>query len=321
MALGIGGWRLLQALRLECEVLYLNEGHAAFAVLERVHAAMAVGGLTFAAALWRTRAGNLFTTHTPAAAGFDRFEPRLMVQYLGRYAESLDLALDDPLALGRDDPANAGEPFNMALLAMHGSAAVNGVSRLHGEVSRRIFASSFPRQPLAEVPVGHVTNGVHVPAWESRAARQLWSQICGAERWHGDLATLEADFRSATAGLAQQVEEWLAGMQRRWSRVRIAGVTREADGVRMRIAAEIHLDDLDPDALRLELYADPVSAGAEPERIAMIRGEALLRTSGADRYHADFPAARPAQHYTVRVVPFNPALRLPLECGLVYWER
>jgi len=137
--LGIGGWRLLETLGLRCEVLHLNEGHAAFAVLERARSAMTEGGLDFAAALRLTRAGNLFTTHTPVPAGFDRFEPRLIAQYLGDYAQSLGLTSAELLALGRKDASNPDEPFNMALLALRGSGAANGVSRLHGEVSRRIF--------------------------------------------------------------------------------------------------------------------------------------------------------------------------------------
>ncbi len=119
-----------------------------------------------------------------------------MEQYLGRYAqEKLGLALRDLLALGRQNPDDAGEPFNMAYLAMRGSGAVNGVSRLHGRVSRHIFAPLFPRWPEDEVPVGHVTNGVHMPTWDSAAADELWTEACGKGRWLGTSATLEADLR------------------------------------------------------------------------------------------------------------------------------
>ena len=145
LLLGIGGWRLLDALGIQPEVCHLNEGHAAFAVLERARSFMEATGQPFEVALAVTRAGNLFTTHTAVAAGFDRFAPALIEQYLGGYAEErLGISLHDLLALGRQDPDDASEPFNMAYLAIRGSGAVNGVSRLHGEVSRRIFEPLFP---------------------------------------------------------------------------------------------------------------------------------------------------------------------------------
>jgi starch phosphorylase len=196
IVLGLGGWRLLTALGIKPDVCHLNEGHAAFALLERARSFMAETGQSFAAALAATRAGNLFTTHTAVAAGFDLFSPVLMEQYLGRYAqEDLGLSLRELLALGRQNPDDADEPFNMAYLAMRGSGAVNGVSRLHGQVSRHIFAPLFPRWPVDEVPVGHVTNGVHMPTWDSAAADNLWTEACGKGRWMGTSATLEADLR------------------------------------------------------------------------------------------------------------------------------
>ena len=196
MVLGIGGWRLLAALGIKPEVCHLNEGHAAFALLERARDFMTETGQPFAVALAATRAGNLFTTHTAVAAGFDLFSPALMEQYLGRYAqEKLGLPLHDMLALGRLNPDDADEPFNMAYLAIRGSGAVNGVSRLHGRVSRHIFAPLFPRWPEGEVPVGHVTNGVHMPTWDSAAADSLWTEACGKGRWLGTSTTLEADLR------------------------------------------------------------------------------------------------------------------------------
>jgi starch phosphorylase len=199
IALGIGGWRLLEALGMAPEVCHLNEGHAAFALLERARGFMAATGLTFAVALAATRAGNLFTTHTAVAAGFDRFSPPLVEQNLGRYArESLHIPLRDLLALGRLDPDDADEPFNMAYLAIRGSGAINGVSRLHGKVSRHIFSPLFPRWPEDEVPIGHVTNGVHMPTWDSAAADKLWTDACGKSRWLGATEALEQDIRKVT---------------------------------------------------------------------------------------------------------------------------
>jgi starch phosphorylase len=196
IVLGLGGWRLLDALGIKPEVCHLNEGHAAFALLERARSYMQASGNCFPVALAATRAGNLFTTHTAVAAGFDLFSPALIGQYLGQYAQDeLGLSLRELLALGRKNPADVDEPFNMAYLAMRGSGAVNGVSRLHGQVSRHIFAPLFPRWPEAEVPVGHVTNGVHMPTWDSAAADQLWTEACGKSRWMGTSVTLAADLR------------------------------------------------------------------------------------------------------------------------------
>jgi glycogen phosphorylase len=196
LVLGIGGWRLLQALDIHPEVCHLNEGHAAFAVLERARSFMLKTGLPFAVALAATRAGNLFTTHTAVAAGFDRFAPGLIKQYLSNYAENrLGIALHDLLALGRQNPNDESESFNMAYLALRGSGAVNAVSRLHGEVSRRLFEPLFWRWPEAEVPVGHVTNGVHVPTWDSAEADDLWTAACGKERWRRSPEALQEKIR------------------------------------------------------------------------------------------------------------------------------
>ena len=196
LLLGIGGWRLLGALGIQPEVCHLNEGHAAFAVLERARNFMEETGQPFDVALAVTRAGNLFTTHTAVAAGFDRFAPALIEQYLGRYAEQkLAITLHDLLALGRQNQGDSSESFNMAYLAIRGSGAVNGVSRLHGEVSRQLFEPLFPRWPTDEVPVGHVTNGVHMPTWDSALADDLWTEACGKGRWLGAAETLQQDIR------------------------------------------------------------------------------------------------------------------------------
>jgi starch phosphorylase len=184
LLLGIGGWRLLAALGMEPDVCHLNEGHAAFAVLERARSLMEQSGQSFEVALAATRVGNLFTTHTAVPAGFDRFAPALIEQYLSVYAQRrLGITIDQLLALGRRDPADRAESFNMAYLAIRGSGAVNGVSRLHGKVSRRIFGSLFPGWPEAEVPVQSVTNGVHTPSWDSAASDRLWTGACGKDRW------------------------------------------------------------------------------------------------------------------------------------------
>jgi starch phosphorylase len=193
LMLGIGGWRLLRALGIHPDVCHLNEGHAAFAVLERARTFMEEAGQPFEVALAATRVGNLFTTHTAVAAGFDRFAPALIELYLGDYTKKLGIELHELLALGRQNPGDPSESFNMAYLAIRGSGAVNGVSRLHGKVSRRLFLPLFPRWPEDEVPVGHVTNGVHMPTWDSAPADELWTESCGKQRWLGTTETLERD--------------------------------------------------------------------------------------------------------------------------------
>jgi starch phosphorylase len=196
LMLGIGGWRLLHTLGIAPEVCHLNEGHAAFAVLERAAAFMQNAGVSFDVALSVTRTGNLFTSHTPVSAGFDRFSPSLVEQYLGEYArKQLGIDINELLALGRQNPHDCTEPFNTAYLAIRGSGAVNGVSRLHGEVSRKIFQPLFPRWPHVETPISHVTNGIHVPSWDSPEADELWTKTCGHERWRGAMETVEEELR------------------------------------------------------------------------------------------------------------------------------
>ncbi|MCX2932095.1 alpha-glucan family phosphorylase [Mycobacterium sp. CVI_P3] len=185
MALGFGGWRLLRELGLDPYVCHLNEGHAAFAVLERARWIALDHDVPFDVALTIARTGTVFTTHTPVAAAFDRFDPGYVSGYLAPLAAEMGVSINDILGLGRMRPADDSEPFNMAYLAIRGSSRVNGVSRLHGEVSRKLFADLFPRYPIEEVPVGYVTNGVHVPSWDSPAADDLWTDAELREQWRG----------------------------------------------------------------------------------------------------------------------------------------
>ena len=272
LILGIGGWRLLAALDIDPEVCHLNEGHAAFAVLERARNFMKRTGQPFDVALAATRAGNLFTSHTAVAAGFDRFAPALVERFLGGYARTqLGITLHDLLALGRHDPNDPTEDFNMAYLAIRGSGAVNGVSRLHGKVSRQLFQPLFARWPVDEVPVGHVTNGVHTPSWDSAAADDLWTEASGKDRWLGTTEALEQVIRrlsdsrlwrfrtDASKSLVQYVRE-------RLSRQRTAaGASPET------VDEAMHL--LDPSALtlgfarRFATYKRPNLLLHDPERL------------------------------------------------------
>ncbi|MGD0676333.1 MAG: alpha-glucan family phosphorylase [Polyangiaceae bacterium] len=202
VVLGIGGWRLLRALGVRPDICHLNEGHAALAAVERARDFMREKGQSFAVAMAATRPGNVFTTHTPVEAGFDRFSPEIVKSTLGAYVrDELGISLGDFLALGRVQPEDEREPLSMAWLAARASGAMNGVSRRHGEVSRKIFQVLFPRWPEREVPIGYVTNGVHVATWDSAAADALWTRACGKDRWLGDLRAADRIRSSSDAEL------------------------------------------------------------------------------------------------------------------------
>ncbi len=201
LILGIGGWRLLAALGIKPQVCHLNEGHAAFVVLERARSFMKETGQSFEVSLATTRCGNVFTTHTAVAAGFDRFSSEMIKLYLSAFAKNeLGISIQELLALGRQNPDDGAEDFNMAYLAIRGSGSVNGVSRLHGEVSRHIFTPLFPRWPETEVPVSYVTNGVHVPSWHSEEADKIWTENCGVLQWHEPMESTCANLNIVPGG-------------------------------------------------------------------------------------------------------------------------
>lgn len=250
LLLGIGGWRLLGALGLHPEVCHLNEGHAAFAVLERARAFMEETGRDFETALAATRAGNVFTTHTAVAAGFDCFAPALVEQYFGGYAErKLGITPRELLALGRRNPDDATESFNMAYLAIRGSGAVNGVSRLHGKISRRLFAPLFPRWPQADIPVGYVTNGVHMSTWDSAPADDLWTKACGKDRWLGTTESLEQGIRRLSDATLWQFRTDASKAFVEYARGRLSQQQAASGASPAAVDATKHL--LDPNALTL----------------------------------------------------------------------
>ena len=272
LLLGIGGWRLLVALGIQPEVCHLNDGHAAFAVLERARSFMQDTSQPFDVALAVTRAGNLFTTHTAVAAGFDRFAPDLIEQYLRRYSEErLGISFHDLLALGRQNPDDSSEPFNMAYLAIRGSGAVNGVSRLHGEVSRRLFEPLFPRWPADEVPVGYVTNGVHVPSWDSAAADDLWTEACGKDRWLGPTEHLEHEIRQISDARLWQLRTTSTKSLVEYARGRLSRQLTASGASSEAISEAEHL--FDPNALtlgfarRFATYKRPNLLLHDPERL------------------------------------------------------
>jgi glycogen phosphorylase len=279
LLLGIGGWRMLRALGIEPEVCHLNEGHAAFAVLERALNFMEATGQPFEVALAATRSGNLFTTHTAVAAGFDRFPPGLIQQYLGSYAETrLGITLADLLALGRQNPFDSSEPFNMAYLAIRGSGAVNGVSRLHGQVSRSLFLPLFPRWPEAEVPVGSITNGVHMPTWDSAPADDLWTEACGKDRWLGTSSALERDILAIPDAKLWQFRTDATKSLVEYARERLSRELAAAGALPEQVEAAKHL--FNPDALtlgfarRFATYKRPNLLLHDPQRLLRILTDA-----------------------------------------------
>jgi len=171
--LGIGGVRLLRALGIKPSVYHMNEGHAAFLTLELIREKMAEG-LTFAQALERTRKECLFTTHTPVEAGHDRFSASMMNFALARFLTRLKVDFKELMALGRVRPADESETFCMTVLALKTTRAANAVSELHGQVSRQMWNCLYPDLPPDQVPIGHITNGVHLLGWMKGTVRRYW---------------------------------------------------------------------------------------------------------------------------------------------------
>lgn len=275
IALGIGGYRALEALGLEPAVYHMNEGHAAFLALERIRRLMETWEAPFAVAREAASAGLIFTTHTPVAAGHDYFPPALMDRYFGEYFPSLGLSRLEFLALGQQNPQYADDPFCMTVLALRLAAASNGVSRLHGEVSRRMWQALWPEVPENEIPIGHVTNGVHFRSWISREMNQLYDRYLGP-RWREEPADQSVWAR------AEQIpteELWRTHERRRerlvvYVRRRLRSQLEERGAPRTEIETADEL--LDPEALtigfarRFAPYKRATLLFRNPERLAHI---------------------------------------------------
>ncbi|MDX1934282.1 MAG: alpha-glucan family phosphorylase [Capsulimonadales bacterium] len=180
IVLGIGGIHALAAMGVRPTVCHMNEGHSAFLALERVRRLVHERGLTFAEAVEAAAAGNLFTTHTPVPAGFDKFPPDLMYRYFESYLNDVHIPFEDLMARGRENRNNPSEPLNMAILAGRNARYINGVSKLHGEVSRKMVEPVYPGIPLDEVPVGSVTNGIHTRTFLSSEMTELLDSYLGS---------------------------------------------------------------------------------------------------------------------------------------------
>lgn len=183
LLLGVGGVRALKALGILPNVIHMNEGHSAFAPLEVIRQRMHDDGLPFDRALRDTAARCVFTTHTPVPAGHDRFDQGLIDEHLGPLGDALGLNLQGLMGLGRVDPQHEGESFCMTVVALKMCRIANGVSSLHGVVSREMWAGLWPWRSVEEIPIGHVTNGVHVPTWLAPQMRVLYDRVL-PEKWY-----------------------------------------------------------------------------------------------------------------------------------------
>lgn len=275
IVLGIGGYRALEALGLEPPVYHMNEGHSAFLALERVHRLMQKHSLSFNEAAELASAGLVFTTHTPVPAGHDRFPPDMMARYLGHYAEGLKLSMHDFMALGRTNPDDQSQPFGMTTFALSISSYSNGVSRLHGKVTRAMWQELWPNEPQDEIPIGHVTNGVHFRSWISQDMNHLYDRYLGP-RWREEPAD-ETVWRRVERIPAEEL--WRTHERRRERLVSFARRSLrkqlERRGAR---PSEIEAADevLDPEALtigfarRFATYKRATLLFRDPERLARL---------------------------------------------------
>ncbi len=274
--LGIGGYKALEALGLNPTVYHMNEGHSAFLGLQRIHCLMQNHNLTFATAREAASAGLVFTTHTPVPAGHDRFPPQMMEYYFADFASNkLHLPWNDFMALGRQNPYDYGEPFCMTILALRLSAYSNGVSKLHGEVSREMWQGLWPGVPQEQIPITHVTNGVHILSWISRDMKVLFDRYLGP-RWREE--PVDQTVWQQAESIAPE-ELWRTHERRR---ERLVSFTRgklrqqlEARGVsqsEIEDASEV----LDPEALtlgfarRFATYKRATLILSDPERLDRI---------------------------------------------------
>ncbi len=273
--LGIGGLRALISLGLEPTVCHLNEGHSAFLALERINLLMENRKLDFDTAFEMVRASNVFTTHTPVPAGNDHFHPDLVRTYLKRKADQLGIDMERLLALGRQDPANKSETFCMTVLALRLSRFVNGVSELHGHVSRKMWQEVWPGVPAEEIPISHVTNGIHTRSWLCTEIARLYDRYLGP-RWYEDPTNKMLWDRVDHIPDAElwrsheRMRERLVGFVRRRLRQQLAN--RGANRSWIKQASEV----LDPEALtigfarRFATYKRAALILSDPARLSRI---------------------------------------------------
>jgi starch phosphorylase len=248
--LGIGGYRALEALGRKPVVFHMNEGHSAFLALEHTRRLMETHRLNFEEARILAQSSLVFTGHTPVMAGHDFFPPELMARYFTSYAASLGLSFRDFMALGRQNPSDDREPFCMTVLALRMSSFRNGVSKLHGEVSRQMWRGLWPGIPLDEIPIGHITNGVHFRSWISYEMNQLYDRYLGPD-WREEPFHIEMWSRAQTI---PPEELWRTHERRRerlvaFARRRLAQQLKARGAGPAEIAAAT--EALDPDILTI----------------------------------------------------------------------
>jgi len=270
--LGIGGYRALEALGLQPTVYHMNEGHSAFLALEHVRRLMERHHLSFAEARELASPSLVFTGHTPVEAGHDFFPPHLMDRYFSDYYPQLGISRDEFLGLGRRNPADSGENFCMTILALRLAAFSNGVSKLHGHVGRSMWQGIWPGVPVDEVPIGHVTNGVHFRSWISYEMNQLYDRYLGPN-WREEPADRDLWRRAETI---PSEELWRTHERRRERLVAFARrKLREQLQRRGAPQAEIEAAEevLDPEALtigfarRFATYKRATLLLRDPERL------------------------------------------------------
>ncbi|MEX0602789.1 MAG: alpha-glucan family phosphorylase [Bacteroidota bacterium] len=206
IVLGIGGVRFLRSIDVDPVVYHMNEGHSAFLVLELLRERI-LEGTSAGEAAGQVRQKCVFTTHTPVPAGHDRFSSELMQHALGKFWGSTGLSHDELMNFGRVNPGDGQEPFTMTVLALRMSRSANGVSALHGQVSREMWKELYPNIPVDNVPVGSITNGVHTPSWATARAHEFWNKRLGFD-W--TLELMEPKFWEGMEvnGLATDEELW-----------------------------------------------------------------------------------------------------------------
>ena len=246
LILGVGGYRALLALGIRPGVLHLNEGHSAFAALEAIAQTMEEEGMAFDLAAETVKARTVFTTHTPVPAGFDRFPLDLVEEHLRPLRERLGLSRDDFLALGRGDTGESDGTFWMPALALRMAFRSNAVSALHGRTSRRMWRGLWPGRPALEIPIGHITNGVHVPTWIAGEMAQFfrrhlaedWPRRLGhADLWEKVSAVPPPEIWAVKGRLKQDMLEFASRrLRRRHERLGLPGAAPELDPNALTIA-------------------------------------------------------------------------------------
>lgn len=250
LLLGVGGVRAIRALGIRPSVLHLNEGHSAFAVVEKIRELMEETGLPFGEVLRDVAQMTVFTTHTPVAAGHDRFPAPLVEEHLGRIREAIGLSYDDFMGLGRVYPHDLNELFCMTVIALKLSRYANGVSALHGVVSRRMWHPLYPNVPEEQVPIGHITNGVHVQTWVAPQMAMLFHRHLGPD-WSKRQRHAEtwSDIEKVDDAELWETQQVLKARLINFVRSRLVAQARkrgESDSTAARFA-----DVLDPNALTI----------------------------------------------------------------------